>query len=203
MGIGYRGAPRRTGLPSGRLPSVDIGRPFPSLQLPVARRRRSRSTVHLDISVLTLAYGPDPEDVVAADEDLAQGAREVVLDVLLRVGQLNVHVAVDGNPAMRTVSFPVSSTPPRRTRVCTCARTSQQPCLCVIKMVGSHSLPLYSVSPHLRRTQISLFTLSRSCQSLQPGTIWSRAGGGRRGLRPGRKHVQVLEKGSGVHWHEL
>lgn len=126
MGIGYRGAPRRTGLPSGRLPSADIGRPFPSLQLPVARHRRSRSTVHLDISVLTLAYGPDPEDVVAADEDLAQGAREVVLDVLLRVGQLNVHVAVDGNPAMRTVSFSVSSTSPRRTRVCTCARTSQQ-----------------------------------------------------------------------------
>ena len=41
----------------------------------------------------------DPEDVVAADEDLAEVARELLVDVLLGVGQLDVEVAVDGDQA--------------------------------------------------------------------------------------------------------
>lgn len=72
----------------------------------------------------------------------------------------------------------------------------------VVRVVVSHSLPLYSVSPHLRRTQISLFTLSYSCQPLQSRfhvVAWGVHGA----LCVWRKHVQVLEEGSGVHWHEL
>lgn len=129
------------------------------------------STIHLDISVLAFAYGPDPKYVVAADEYLTQGAGEVVLDVLLRVGQLDVHVAVDRNPVgSRSESASQSpSAPPRH--VCVYARVSRNVCIDVVKVVMSHSLPLYSVSPHLRRTQISLFTLSYSCQSLSNVSI--------------------------------
>lgn len=56
---------------------------------------RLTSTVHLRVSILSLVHTPDPEHVVTPDEDLAQRPGEVVLDVLLGVGELDVHVAVD------------------------------------------------------------------------------------------------------------
>lgn len=51
-----------------------------------------RSSLHLDVALAV--GGLDPQHVVAPDQDLAQVAGELLVDELLRVGELDVHVAV-------------------------------------------------------------------------------------------------------------
>lgn len=66
----------------------------------------------------------------------------------------------------------------------------------MVRVVVPHSLPLYSVSPHLRRTQISLFTLSYinlsassisfPCGRVEFAARWASGGNTYRSWRKGR-----------------
>lgn len=58
---------------------------------------RPASTVHLDVGVLALVGTLDPEHVVTPDQNLAEVARELGVDELLGVAELDVHVAVDAD----------------------------------------------------------------------------------------------------------
>lgn len=89
-------------------PSPDDPRPSPRVSasssrapgkssIAALRPPSPASAVHLDVVVFALVGPLDPEHVVTPDQDLAEVARELGVDELLGVAELDVHVAVDAD----------------------------------------------------------------------------------------------------------
>lgn len=68
-----------------------------SESVPNIPRVPSHSALHLRVSAVLLARRRclDPQDVIAPYQHLAERGRQLLVDELLGVGELDVHVAVD------------------------------------------------------------------------------------------------------------
>jgi hypothetical protein len=71
----------------------------PKKSLPNILPSSSHSALHLRVPAVLLARRRclDPEDIVAPYQHLAEGGSQLLVDELLGVGELDVHVAVDGD----------------------------------------------------------------------------------------------------------